>query len=32
MEAFVDLQFAHGTSKRVRAALKSAGVLKCPKL
>ena len=32
MEAFVDLQFARGTGKRLRAALKSASILKCPKL
>ena len=32
MEAFVDLQFAHHVSGRLRAALKSVGVLKEPKL
>jgi hypothetical protein len=32
MEAFVDLQFARRVSGRLRAALRSAGVLKQPKL
>jgi succinate-semialdehyde dehydrogenase/glutarate-semialdehyde dehydrogenase len=32
MEAFVDLQFAQGIGKRVRAAARSAGILKFPKL
>jgi acyl-CoA reductase-like NAD-dependent aldehyde dehydrogenase len=32
MEAFVDLQFAQRASDRLRAALRSAGILKAPKL
>jgi succinate-semialdehyde dehydrogenase/glutarate-semialdehyde dehydrogenase len=32
MEAFVDLQFAHRTADRLRAALKSAGILRSRKL
>jgi len=32
MEAFVDMQFAHRVSGRLRGALRSAGVLKAPKL
>jgi len=32
MEAFVDLQFAQRASERLRAALKSVGMLKRPRL